>query len=179
MLLKKKKSLLYVERERDGNCTPFVLCPIPSLLYSFVAPSSLFNSVFGRYALIFPWNFLLMLFFFDFSKIRKAGCLFSLFFSLNFLGFFFHPYWKVDGFIVFVFSPRFFLSFFPFYPNQKRCYLVGVLLWNCIVFWFRTLSPWVKLKTHTHRWWLCWAIQWIRIRFPLPFTIKGFLDIIL
>ena len=101
-----------------------LLCPIPFLLCSFAAPSSLFNSVFRRYALIFPWNFLLMLFFFDFSKIRKAGCLFSLFFSLNFLGFFFHPYWKVDGFIVFVFSPRFFFFFFPIL-SQPEIVLFG------------------------------------------------------
>ena len=179
MLLKKKKSLLYVERERDGNCTPFVLCPIPSLLYSFVAPSSLFNSVFGRYALIFPWNFLLMLFIFDFSKIRKAGYVFSLFFSLNILGFFFHPYWKVDGFIVFVFSPRFFCLFSHSIPTRNGAiwwvYYCGILL----CFGLGILSPRVKLKTHTHRWWLYWAIQWIRIRIPLPFTIKGFLDIIL
>ena len=175
--LKKKKKSLATHRKREIEIdAPFVLYPIPSQFCSFAAPTFLFNSVFGRYALIFPWNFLLMLFFFDFSKIRKAGCLFSLFFFSDFLGFF-HPYWKVDGLIVFVFSPWFFCLFPHSIPARNSAnwwvYYCGIVL----CFGLGLLSPQVKLKTHTHRLWLCWAIQWIRI--PLPFTIKGFLDIIL
>ena len=67
-----------------------------------------------------------------FQKIRKAGFLFSLFFSLNFLGFFFHPYWKVDGFIVFVFSPRFFCPFSHSIPTRNGAiwwvYYCGIVL---------------------------------------------------
>ena len=106
----------------------------PSLLCSIhLLPHPLSSIVYSKgYALIFPWNFLLMLFFFDFSKIRKAGCLFSLFFSLNFLGFFFHPYWKVDGFIVFVFSPRFFCPFSHSIPTRNGAiwwvYYCGIVL---------------------------------------------------
>ena len=70
----KKKSIAIRRKRETEIVAPFVLCPIPSLLCSFATPSSLFNSVF--------------------SKIRKAGCIFSSFFSLNFLGFLFHPYWK-------------------------------------------------------------------------------------
>ena len=125
----------------------------PSLLCSIhLLPHPLSSIVYSKgYALIFPWNFLLMLFFFDFSKNKKSRLfiLFIFFFELSRV--FLSPLLKSRWVYCFCFFPSVFLSFFPFYPNQKRCYLVDVLLWNCIVFWFRTLSPRVKLKTHTHR----------------------------
>ena len=104
---------------------PFVLCFIPSLLYSFAAPSSLFNSVFGRSALIFPWNFLLMLFFFDFSKNKKSRLfiLFIFFFELSRV--FLSPLLKSRWVYCFCFFPSVFFCLFSHSIPTRN----GVIWW--------------------------------------------------
>ena len=171
--------MLYVERERDRNCCSVCTLPHPFSTMFVCCPILSLQQCIWKVCIDFSLELLTNAFLFWYIKNKKSR-LFILFIFFLWLSGVLSPLLKSRWAYCFCFFPSvFFCLFSHSIPTRNGAiwwvYYCGIVL----CFGLGLLSPWVKLKTHTHRWWLCWAIQWIRIRIPLPLTIKGFLDIIL